>query len=80
MVDAPVAGSRPQAEAAELIYFVGGDAAIVEQVRPILLTMGESVHPLRSCMLIEANSLRVCPIGNGRTCLNPCAVIEVLIN
>lgn len=43
-LDAPVAGSRPQAEAAQLIYFVGGDAAVVAQAEPILKAMGSTVH------------------------------------
>ena len=43
-LDAPVAGSRPQAEAAQLIYFVGGEAAVVAQADPILKAMGSTVH------------------------------------
>lgn len=43
-LDAPVAGSRPQAEAAKLIYLVGGAHNIVEQATPILMTMGGAVH------------------------------------
>lgn len=43
-VDAPVAGTRPQAEAARLIYFVGGDTAAFTKVEPILQSMGSAVH------------------------------------
>jgi 3-hydroxyisobutyrate dehydrogenase len=43
-LDAPVAGSRPQAEAGQLIYLVGGDADIVERATPVLLAMGGSVR------------------------------------
>ncbi len=43
-VDAPVAGSMPQAEAAKLIYFVGGDGALFEKVKPLLLNMGGAAH------------------------------------
>jgi 3-hydroxyisobutyrate dehydrogenase len=43
-LDAPVAGSRPQADAAQLIYFVGGDAETVMKAEPILKTMGNAVH------------------------------------
>ena len=43
-VDAPVAGTRPQAESAQLIYFVGGDAKIFAKVEPILQVMGSVVH------------------------------------
>lgn len=43
-LDAPVAGTRPQAEAAQLIYFVGGEKIAFEKVRPILQTMGSKIH------------------------------------
>ncbi|VEP12512.1 3-hydroxyisobutyrate dehydrogenase (fragment) [Hyella patelloides LEGE 07179] len=33
-LDAPVVGSRPQAEASQLIYLVGGQAYILNQQRP----------------------------------------------
>jgi 3-hydroxyisobutyrate dehydrogenase-like beta-hydroxyacid dehydrogenase len=35
-LDAPVVGSRPQAEAAQLIHLVGGDTSALERVRPVL--------------------------------------------
>lgn len=47
-IDAPVAGSRPQAEAAQLIYFVGGDASTVTKAEPILKTMSAAVHHVGS--------------------------------
>jgi 3-hydroxyisobutyrate dehydrogenase len=43
-LDAPVAGSRPQAEAGQLIYFVGGSAGHLERAEPILSVMGSSIH------------------------------------
>lgn len=43
-VDAPLAGSRPQAEAKALIFFAGGDAGAVDSIRPILLGTGAAVH------------------------------------
>lgn len=43
-LDAPVAGTRPQAEAAQLIYFVGGDAKTFAKAEPILQSMGRTVH------------------------------------
>jgi 3-hydroxyisobutyrate dehydrogenase len=43
-VDAPVVGSRPQAEAGSLIFLAGGDAAVVERLRPTLLRMGGALH------------------------------------
>ncbi|NEQ45983.1 MAG: NAD(P)-dependent oxidoreductase [Leptolyngbya sp. SIOISBB] len=39
-LDAPVVGSRPQAEAGKLIYLVGGAPETLVQVQPILLTSG----------------------------------------
>lgn len=43
-LDAPVAGSRAQAEAGQLIYFVGGARAVLDRVEPLLQTMGQAVH------------------------------------
>lgn len=44
LLDAPVAGSRPQADAGKLIYLVGGDEAVFEKAKPLLLSMGASAH------------------------------------
>jgi 3-hydroxyisobutyrate dehydrogenase len=44
LVDAPVVGSRPQAESGQLIHLVGGDAAPVAAVRPLLGALGAAVH------------------------------------
>ncbi len=43
-IDAPVAGSRPQAEAGQLIYLVGGEDGAVERARPVLQIMGGAIH------------------------------------
>jgi 3-hydroxyisobutyrate dehydrogenase len=43
-IDAPVAGSRPQAEAAQLIFMAGGAAADIAEAEPVLKTMGSSVQ------------------------------------
>lgn len=43
-LDAPVAGSRPQAEAGQLIYLVGGEATVLEAARPVLATLGGAIH------------------------------------
>ncbi len=43
-LDAPVAGSRPQAEAAQLIYLVGGDPQVLRRAEPVFKTMGGAVH------------------------------------
>ncbi len=43
-LEAPVAGSRPQADARQLIYFVGGDARVIATAEPVLKAMGAAVH------------------------------------
>ncbi|HGG62946.1 MAG TPA: NAD(P)-dependent oxidoreductase [Rhodobacteraceae bacterium] len=42
-LDAPVAGSRPQAEAGELVFLVGGAAQDVARFEPVALAMGKAV-------------------------------------
>ncbi len=43
-LDAPVAGSRPQAEAGALIFLVGGGEASVETARPVLAPLAAAIH------------------------------------
>jgi len=43
-LDAPVAGSRPQAEAGELAYLVGGESDTLGRVREVLSTLGSAIH------------------------------------
>jgi 3-hydroxyisobutyrate dehydrogenase len=43
-LDAPVVGSRPQAEAAELIFLAGGDSGVLARAEPVLRVMGSAVH------------------------------------
>jgi 3-hydroxyisobutyrate dehydrogenase len=45
-VDAPVVGSRPQAEASQLIFLVGGDKAAFDTGEPLFKTMGKAAHYL----------------------------------
>ncbi|MBE9014636.1 NAD(P)-dependent oxidoreductase [Chroococcidiopsidales cyanobacterium LEGE 13417] len=48
-LDAPVVGSRPQADAGKLIYLVGGEAETLAKVQDILLSAGASaVHHVGS--------------------------------
>lgn len=42
-LDAPVAGSKPQAQNAELVFFVGGDKKTLSKVEPYLNFMGKKV-------------------------------------
>ncbi|ARN22189.1 NAD(P)-dependent oxidoreductase [Piscinibacter gummiphilus] len=44
LVDAPVAGSRPQADAGQLIFMAGGPQEAVLSVTPLLRHMGSEVH------------------------------------
>jgi 3-hydroxyisobutyrate dehydrogenase len=46
LVDAPVTGSKPQAEAGQLLFLAGGSSAAVSKVSPILKAMGRDVVPL----------------------------------
>lgn len=43
-LDAPVVGSRPQAEAGKLIYVVGGESKTLMQVQEILAVSGNAIH------------------------------------
>jgi len=52
MMDAPVTGSRPQANAGELTFLVGADPATLEAVRPVLDSMSKSI-------------LHLGPVGSG---------------
>lgn len=45
-LDAPVLGSRPQADAGALIFLAGGAAATLDRARLVLAVMGSAVHPL----------------------------------
>jgi 3-hydroxyisobutyrate dehydrogenase-like beta-hydroxyacid dehydrogenase len=43
LVDAPVAGSRPQAEAGQLIFMAGGGVDAIDAARPVLAAMGPTL-------------------------------------
>ena len=43
LVDAPVTGSKPQAEAGQLLFLAGGSSATVNKVTPVLKAMGRDV-------------------------------------
>ncbi len=46
LIDAPLLGSRPQAEAGALIFLAGGAEADVAAARPALEVMGAAIHHL----------------------------------
>jgi 3-hydroxyisobutyrate dehydrogenase len=61
-VDAPVLGSRPQAEAGQLTYLIGGDPSLVGKVEPLLAVMSSKqlhVGPVSAgaAMKLIANTL-----------------------
>ncbi|MFK5950295.1 MAG: NAD(P)-dependent oxidoreductase [Methylococcales bacterium] len=43
-LDAPVVGSRPQAEAGELIFLVGGKESTLKKSEPVLMTMASTIY------------------------------------
>ena len=44
LLDAPVSGGTAGAAAGTLTFMVGGDAALVERMRPLLASMGRAIH------------------------------------
>lgn len=44
LLEAPVSGSTPQAESAQLVYLIGGEADILSRAKPLLEAMGSSIH------------------------------------
>jgi 3-hydroxyisobutyrate dehydrogenase len=44
LLDAMVSGSTPQAENAQLVFLVGGDADTVKRAEPVLRTLGSSIQ------------------------------------
>jgi 3-hydroxyisobutyrate dehydrogenase len=64
-LDAPVTGSKLQAAAGELNFLVGGAAAVLEKIRPVLVPMSRSiVHlgPTGSGALIKLINNFVCGV------------------
>jgi 3-hydroxyisobutyrate dehydrogenase len=56
LLEAPVSGSRPAAEAGQLVYLVGGEANILGMAENILKAMGAAIHhvgPLGSGTLVK---------------------------
>ena len=61
-VDAPVTGSAPVAAGANLVFWVGADAADLETIRPLLLCMGNKIihtggHGMGTAMKMVINLL-----------------------
>ncbi len=43
LLDAPVTGSRLQADGGQLVFLTGGEAAVLESVRPVLAAMSKEI-------------------------------------
>ena len=43
-LEAPVSGSRPQAQMATLVWFIGGDSRLVSTLKPLFEAMGSAVY------------------------------------
>lgn len=68
LLDAPVVGSRPQADAGALIYLIGGAEATVAAVREILAVMGGTLHHVGpagsgTIMKLAVNALFGCQVA-----------------
>jgi 3-hydroxyisobutyrate dehydrogenase-like beta-hydroxyacid dehydrogenase len=75
MVDAPVSGAQAGAQAAQLVFMVGGDASSVARVQPILRRMGRAVFHLGP---LGAGHAMKC-INNLITAINFLAAAEGLV-
>jgi 3-hydroxyisobutyrate dehydrogenase-like beta-hydroxyacid dehydrogenase len=56
-VDAPVTGSKIGAENAQIIFIVGGDAALVERLQPLFQAMGKQVKHMGEVGMGQAAKL-----------------------
>src|SRR5215813_7089527 len=73
-LESPVSGGVTGARAATLALMVGGDAAVLERARPVLLSMGPNVFhvgPVGAGNIIKA-------INNMMACVNGLAMMEGL--
>jgi len=55
-LDAPVSGGPAEAGGGTLVFLIGGDAAVLERCRPLLLTLGTEIHhigPLGSGLVVK---------------------------
>lgn len=75
MIDAPVTGAPPRAQAATLTIMVGGERAAVERARPLLDAMGNLVVHVGAIGQGEMVKL----INNSLGAANAAAVAEALV-
>ena len=65
LLDAPVTGSKPQAQSGELLFLVGGDSAVLESVRDVLAAMSRGtiyLGPTGSGALMKLINNFVCGV------------------
>lgn len=67
-VEAPVSGSRPQAESGQLICFLGGDAPGIARAQPLLAPLGQTFHhvgPVGAAAVVKlvTNTLLALQVG-----------------
>jgi 3-hydroxyisobutyrate dehydrogenase len=74
-LEAPVVGSRPQAEAKQLNFLVGGEASTLEQARPVLQSLGCTLHHVGAVGQGSAMKLAV----NALFAVQVAAVAELLV-
>ena len=58
-IEAPVLGTRPQAEAGQLIYLAGGDPSILEKIKPLLAATSRAIHHMDAVGSAAAMKLAV---------------------
>lgn len=73
-LDAPVLGSRPQAEAGQLIHLIGGDAPLVDRAKPVLAQIGGA--QLHAGPVGSGAALKL--IANTLFCIQVAALAELL--
>jgi 3-hydroxyisobutyrate dehydrogenase len=59
LLEAPVSGSRVQAETAKLVYLVGGEESTLKKAEPVLNAMGSAIHhvgPLGTGALVKLST------------------------
>jgi len=65
-LDAPVSGGPAEAGSGKLVFLIGGETAVLDRCRPLLLTLGTEIHhvgPLGSGQIIKLVN-NVMSIGN----------------
>ena len=71
-LEAPVSGGVTGARAATLAVMTGGDAAVLEQVRPVLEAIGKNIYHVGRAG--AANTIKA--INNMMSTVNACAMME----